>query len=107
MLTVANSAPGLVEARQVQIPFGQAVVPHWCRTWVLVMSSLTPATEVPGTIVVVLGWGRRADAPAGNAKQTSADRRAVVRTGFDISLLDPSWGQPSLRRLRPPRGKPG
>src|SRR4051812_34233302 len=65
-LTVARSllpaAPGPFHS---QTSFGQLVEPHRCRTCDCVMSSLTPAIDLPGTMSVDFGWGSFASADVG------------------------------------------
>src|SRR3954462_7152906 len=69
-LTIARSFfPPVPGPSQVQTEESQVVVPHLPKTCFFVMSSFTPAIEVPGLITLLPVRGRWAPAAAGSARK--------------------------------------
>src|SRR3954452_15739519 len=81
-LTMARSfLPGVPGPSQVQDPGSHDVFPHLPKTCFFVMSSLTPAIDLPGTICVLCVRGRCAPAAAGRARRATAASAAVRSIG--------------------------
>src|SRR3954469_18664280 len=82
-LTIARSFfPRVPGPSQVQTEESQVVVPHLPKTCFFVMSSFTPAIEVPGLITLLPVRGRWAPAAAGSARMATvanAVKRGVRR----------------------------
>src|SRR3954452_5823375 len=103
-LTIARSLwPRVPGPSHVQIEASQPVLPHFASTCFLVMSSFTPAIEVPGLIAVLFGCGSLAPAVDGSTR-TARRRAGQKRLG---SCRPFRRGKPTITDGRCARGGPG